>query len=246
MNEGHAHHNMAEAFAGSVDVFSAWWGGFSSFFTLWFFCLLQISPFFLAFMTACGALSNKGDGNLRDRLGRMIMPALLCSAGYIVFFSILGSTASSTGILLMRYNSLLGQLGGIFTLLFGAWFMGGLRLPRLSDTVVVNVGGLLLGCALAANYRPCATPTLSFIYNLTQSPASVGTGSRYLAVYAVGVSMAILLVGFALSAALFSTGRAGVMKWTRIVSGLLLLVFGILVVTDLMVIYKGLLVGGFT
>lgn len=242
MNEEHAHHHMAEAIGGSLDILSVWWGGFSSFFSIWFFCLFQISPFFLAFMTACGASM---DGGLRERLGRMMIPALWCSAGYVLFFSILGATASVPGMYLLRYNSLLGQLGGVLALLLSAWFLRALRTPQVPDALVLNIGGLLLGSALAVNYRPCATPTLTLIYNLTKDPSTVGTGGMYLTVYAVGVCMAFLAVGFALTALLLVRGREGAIKWTRIVSGLLLLLFGILVITDLMAVYKGLLVGGF-
>ncbi|MDH4099466.1 MAG: cytochrome c biogenesis protein CcdA [Nitrospirota bacterium] len=240
MNHEHAHH-MAEAVTGSIDALGAWWGGFSSFYSIWFFCLFQISPFFIAFIIATAA---SAEGGIGDRLKKTIMPALLCSIGYIVLFSALGATASSTGMALLRYNSLLGQLGGILALLLGAWYLSALRFPRIPDAVVINVGGLFLGIALALSYRPCVTPTLTLIYNLTQSPDTVASGTGYLAVYAVGVCMGIVAAALALSALILMPSGGIAAKGARVAGGVLLIVFGILVVADLMTAYKGFLVGG--
>lgn len=240
MTDAHLHHHVIEATTGSVNMLSAAWGGFESFYTIWFFCLLQISPFFLAFMAASGAVS---EGGLRTRLGRIWSASLPCSAGYIVFFALLGSTALPAGMVVFRYHSLLGQLGGILGLLLGAWLLGALR--TVPEKLVMRVGGFLLGGALALNYRPCATPTLTLINNLTKDPAAADIGGLYMAVYATGVCAAFLLAGFSLSALLFYPGRGVVMKWTRIAGGLLLVIFGILVVADWMTVYKSWLVGGF-
>lgn len=240
MNDAHVHHHAAEVATGSLNMLSAAWGGFESFYTIWFFCLLQISPFFMAFMAASGSAAT---GSPRERLGKMLSASLSCGAGYIVFFSLVGATTLPAGMVVYRYNSLLGQLGGIFGLILGAWFLGALR--NIPETLIIRGGGFLLGAALALNYRPCATPTLTVINNLTKDPAAAATGSLYLATYATGVCAAFLLAGFSLFALLFYQSGDGVIKWTRIAGGLLLVIFGILVEANWMTIYKSYLVGGF-
>lgn len=243
MNE-HSHHAVA-AMTGSVDALSAIWGGFSSFFSIWFFCLFQISPFFIAFMAAATATGASEKGGRLVKITGALPAAILCLASYTIFFTLSGASASTAGMVLFKYSGLLGQLGGILAMLLGAWFVGFLRGAAIPQGLVINGGGLLLGAALAFNYRPCATPTLTLIYNLTKDPATVGDGSLYLYIYASGVSLAFLLTAVVISGLLVFPCKEAVLKWTRIIGGILLLIFGILVLTDWMVVYKSLLVGGF-
>lgn len=242
---GHLHH-VAEAI--DLNLLTSYTGGIHSLFSIWFFCLLQISPFFLAFVLGIASL-DPHNGTWGHGIRKVSLAGGLALAGFSVIFTIIGASAASPAIILYRNLSLLNQLGGVLILLMGLFFLGIFTLPAHQEkvplwTALSGIAPVLFGMALAFAYRPCVTPTLSEIFNYTKDPQKVSEGTGFLIAYSAGVSTSLLSVGTLLSSLVLLSKNAGVRKGIRILSGLLLIIMGVMILTDWMVAYKSLLVGG--
>src|SRR3990172_1123149 len=242
---GH-HHHVAEAI--DLNLLSSYTGGVHSLFSIWFFCLLQISPFFLAFLLGIASMDTH-NGRWGHGVGKVALSGVLALAGFSVIFTIIGASAASPAVILYRYLSLLNQLGGVLILLMGLFFLGVFTLPANPAksplwTALSGIAPMLFGMALAFAYRPCVTPTLSEIFNYTKDPQKVSEGTGYLIAYSAGVSTSLLSVGTLLSSFVLLSKNRGVRKGIRILSGVLLIIMGVMILTDWMVAYKSLLVGG--
>lgn len=246
---GH-HHHLAETI--DLNLFSSFTGGVHSLFSIWFFCLLQISPFFFAFLLGIASMGPH-NGDWGHGIRKVSLAGVLALTGFSVIFTIIGASAASPAIILYRYLSLLNQLGGVLILLMGLFFLGVFTLPSNSEkgplwTTLSGIApvlfGVLFGMALAFAYRPCVTPTLSEIFNYTKDPQKVSEGTGFLIAYSAGVSTSLLSVGTLFSSFVLLSKNTGVRKMIRILSGVLLIIMGVMILTDWMVIYKSVLVGG--
>jgi cytochrome c-type biogenesis protein len=176
-------------------------------------CVLPLMPIYLATL-AGGSLD-------RARPRRLIAVAVAFVLGLGSVFVALGALATSFGALLTEHRTAISLLSGALMLLFGARALGLLRLSRLDRDVrpgltrvrsVSSVAGsFLFGAAFALGWSPCIGPVLAAV--LTYAAANADNPSRgalYLAVYAAGLSLPLLvLAAFA--------GHAG--AWVRRVRG---------------------------
>jgi cytochrome c-type biogenesis protein len=131
-------------------------------------------------------------------------------------------------------------LAALIVMLFGAHFLGVLRLPFLQRDLRVDAGdrggsafgAYVLGLAFAFGWTPCIGPILGAILSLAANEASLARGTTLLGVYAIGLGIPFLLV------AAFFPRLTGVMRWmTRHMErierlmGLLLWTIGLLMLT---------------
>ena len=95
------------------------------------------------------------------------------------------------------------------------------------------VGSSLTGMAFGAAWTPCIGPILGAILTLAATRASVGQGTALLGVYALGLALPFLVTALALDRFLvwFQKFRP-FLVWVERVSGALLIVLGLLLVTD--------------
>jgi len=244
----HAGHTVNPAGTVSLSLGESYVGGFLSFFSIWFFCLLQISPFFFAFLLGLASMDLPAMGAFDNGMGikKVLLAGLLSLSGFSVIFTLLGVSASPAAILIYRYLPLFNQIGGILALLVGSVYIGVLKLPENGKYVgvIYVISSILFGMALAFAYKPCVTPTLSKIYTYTKNPRTVMEGAFFLISYSAGVATSLLSVGLIISTAAAAVKKPGLKNVIRLLSGVLLIVMGIMILTDWMVAYKSLLVGG--
>ncbi|OYX45557.1 MAG: cytochrome C biogenesis protein [Rhodobacterales bacterium 32-67-9] len=200
-------------------------------------CVLPIVPPYLAYM---GGISM---GEMQDeRAGRR---RALVAAGFFVLglstvFLFLGFTASAFGKFFLQNQDWFSTMAGIVVMIFGAHFLGVIRIPFLDREARMDAGdqggsafgAYLLGLAFAFGWTPCIGPQLGMILALAAQDGSIVRGTGLLAVYAIGLGIPFLLV-----AAFFPRlkGRMAFLKrhMTRIVriTGLLLWTIGLLMLT---------------
>lgn len=244
---GHPEQHFHAAEVVKLSLLSSYTGGAGSLFSIWFFCLLQISPFFLAFLLGTASMDNI---RLEFRYGiiKVFMAGLLSLIGFSVIFTLLGVSAAPTAVILYRYLPLLNQLGGVLILLIGLFYLGLFKIPGNPENrylwyILSGLGTIFFGMALAFAYRPCVTPTLSEIFNYTKDPRTVSEGALFLISYSAGVTTSLLSVGILFSTLVLITKSYSLKKSIRLISGTLLIIMGVMILTDWMVSYKSLLVG---
>jgi cytochrome c-type biogenesis protein len=162
-------------------------------------------------------------------------------AGFSVIFIALGATASALGVLLLRSQVWIGRIGGVVVILFGLYLLGVLRpglLMRERKVQLVRkplgyLGSAFVGVTFGAAWTPCIGPILGAILTLAAAQASVGHGAALLTAYSAGLALPFLVTALALDRFLawFQRFRR-YLAWVERVAGILLILLGLLLVTD--------------
>jgi cytochrome c-type biogenesis protein len=194
-------------------------------------CVLPLMPIYLATL-AGGSLE-------AARPRRTLLVAAAFSLGLASVFVALGALASSFGALLLAQRTPITIVSGALMLLFGARALGVIRVSKLERDVrpglahlraVSSVSGaFLFGAAFALGWSPCIGPVLASVlsYAATHS-ASPASGALYLAIYAAGLALPLLLLaaGAGRATRWIKRSRAAIPRLEK-VSGLALLAVGV-------------------
>lgn len=218
--------------AGGVSLAVAFAAGLLSFLSP---CVLPLIPSYVGFLTGLSA------DELQTRRGTALLHALWFVGGFGVIFVLLGASASALGVLFLRSQVWIARVGGVLVLLFGLYLLGVLRPAFLMRERRVHLarkplgylGSSLAGVAFGAAWTPCIGPILGAILTLAATRTSVGQGTALLGVYTLGLALPFLLTALALDRFLvwFHQFRP-YLVWVERVSGGLLILLGILLVTD--------------
>lgn len=230
-----------------MSIFNSYIGGLHAFFSVWIFCMMQIIPFFLAFILGA-AYTERRDGDFQSVWKPTLAVAAISMAGFIITFTAMGMTTTALSKAVFNYLRPATQIGGVVVGLVGFYLLGMLTLGKLSKTASLSLRlgvAFLFGVSMGLAYKPCVTPTLTKIFNYTSSAQTASFGGTLLIFYSLGMATAILLAGMALAwvGMNLKSGPAKIMA--RRVCGVVLLVAAVLILADYMPAYKRLLVGGF-
>jgi len=207
-------------------------------------CVLPLIPSYVGFLTGMTA------EQLQVRRGTAVLHALWFVAGFSLIFIALGATASVLGVLLLRSQVWIARAGGLLVVLFGLYLLGILRPAFLMRERRVHlarkplgyVGSAVAGVAFGAAWTPCIGPILGAILTLAATRSGVGQGAALLGVYALGLAVPFLLTALALDRFLLWFQRfRRYLVWVERVSGVLLIVLGVLLLTDRFTLLAGYL-----
>src|SRR5438309_4754699 len=209
-------------------------------------CVLPLIPSYVGFLTGLSL------EEIEVRRGTTLAHALWFVAGFSLIFIALGATASALGVLLLRSREWIGRIGGIVVILFGLYLLGVLRpafLMRarrleLARKPIGYLGSAFVGVTFGAAWTPCIGPILGAILTLAAAQGSVWLGTALLGAYALG--LAIPFVGTALALDRFLSWFQRFrpyLGWVDRIAGALLVVLGILLVTDRFTLLAGWLQG---
>jgi cytochrome c-type biogenesis protein len=225
---------------------AALWGGFSAFFSIWQLCILQFSPFFLAFIVGVH-LATPG----QDTEPRALRSTLSACVAWVLSFTLLYSLLIASALNLSRplINNLgsLRVLAGLLILVVSLYLLLVTRLPSLGKWHrPASVGGLAvgIGIAFALMYSPCITPMLSDIMGLASQRATALDGWYLAFFYGLGTSVAMCAFSLALIALLRQRGV--VWRSARRITdacAVVLLALALMNISGLMTHYKAFLLG---
>src|SRR5882724_1982708 len=172
------------------------------------------------------------------RRGTAVLHGLWFVAGFSLVFVLLGAAASAVGNLLRDYQVWLGRVRGI---LRPAFLMREWRI-ELARKPLGYFGSGVVGFTFGAAWTPCIGPILGGILTLAATQAGLGRGILLLAVYALGLGVPFLLTALALDRFLvwFQRFRPYIV-WIDRIAGAMLIVLGILLVTDSFTLLAGYL-----
>jgi len=227
----------------SVNVFAAFTFGMLSFLSP---CVLPLLPGYMSMMSGYSA-ADLADGKTSNI--RMLRVTLLFVGGFTAVFVALGATATSIGSSLLRNSATITVWAGWIVVAMGAFIAvsavwnPGLLSPMMRERrVEVRPSKLgawappVMGAAFGFGWTPCIGPTLAAILTIAATEDSVVEGMFLLFVYSLGLGVPFILAGIGITRAY---GAFGWMKrhFTPITvgSGVLLSVFGLLMVTGRLV-----------
>ena len=108
-----------------------------------------------------------------------------------------------------------------------------MRRVHLADKPVGYLGTVLVGIAFGAGWTPCIGPILGWILTYTMSTADLGRGMQLLGAYSLGLAVPFVLAAALVDRFLAVSARLKRhMVWVSRISGALLVVVGLLMVTD--------------
>lgn len=192
-------------------------------------CVLPLVPGYLSAVSAVEV----------DRLGergvarRVVIASLPFALGFTVVFVVLGAAAAAIGGVLEKDRQT--EVAGFVLVVLGLAFAG--LIPWPERMVAPGVLGrarksgsrALLGGAFAVCAAPCVGITLAAILALAADSRTVIRGIVLLAAYSLGITAAFVLIGIAFTRAM------GAFRWVRdhnvwirAISGLVLVVLGLL------------------
>lgn len=198
-------------------------------------CVLPLIPSYVGFLTGMTVQE------VERRRWTALLHGVWFVAGFSLVFVLLGAAASAVGGLLREYQVWLGRVGGVLMILFGVYLLGVLRPAFLMREWRIQLarkplglfGSGVVGFTFGAAWTPCIGPILGGILTLAATQAGLATGMMLLAVYALGLALPFLLTALALDRFLvwFQRFRPYIV-WVDRIAGGMLIVLGILLVTD--------------
>lgn len=197
-------------------------------------CVLPLVPSYIGFLTGM---------TLPEMAGRRkiaLVHALLFVLGFSLVFVLLGATATALGRALNYYQLWLQRVGGVLIIFFGLLCLGVIRTGWLNQERRLHLerkpvgflGSALVGMAFAAGWTPCIGPVLGAILGLAATSNDASRGMLLLGVYSAGLAVPFLLAAVAVESFLawFQRFRR-FLPWVMRISGVLLIVVGVLLVT---------------
>ena len=214
-----------------ICYLGAFLGGIFSFLSP---CVLPLIPSYLSFITGISFEDFKtGDKALIRKL--TIVNSLSFISGFSVVYVLLGVFSSFLSFLF--YSETVRIIIGIIIIVFGLYIMGILKIGFLSMDRRVHlkskpkgaIGSFIVGLSFAAGWTPCIGPILGTILSLAGSSGSALYGFKLLLVYSAGLAIPFFITSLVINTILshFSI----IQKYIRVImilSGLLLITFGIL------------------
>lgn len=195
-------------------------------------CLLPMLPIYVSYFA----------GGSERSTGKTLKNALGFVTGFTVLFVAMGALAGTLGGFLTRYQTAVNIVTGLIVIFFGLNFLGVFKLNLFkginSSVDVKNLGffsSMLFGMVFSVGWTPCVGAFLGSALMLASQQGKVLTGVIMLLVYSLGLG-----IPFIVSALLIDKLKSAFdfikrnYKVINIISGSLLVIVGVLMMTGLM------------
>ena len=209
-------------------------------------CVLPLIPSYVTFITGLSL------EDVQKARRAALVHSILFVVGFSIIFLALGATATVLGRVLLAHRVWISRVGGALVILFGLYTLGVFNVNALSrerrvhlaDKPVGYLGTVLVGIAFGAGWTPCIGPILGSILILSSSSADLNRGLLLLTAYSLGLAIPFLLSALLVRhfLALFTRLRRQ-MVWVTRASGALLVLVGVLMLTDYFTVLAGYLQG---
>jgi cytochrome c-type biogenesis protein len=209
-------------------------------------CVLPLIPSYVTFVTGLTL-----EDVQRSRKTALVH-ALLFVLGFTLIFLALGATATAVGRLLVVHRLWISRVGGVLVALLGLYLLGAFNMGFLSrerriqitDKPLGYLGTVLVGIAFGAGWSPCIGPILGGILTYTATQAELQRGLVLLLAYSLGLAIPFLLAAVAVERflAFFARFRSKLV-WVDRIAGALLVVVGIMMMTNYLTLLNGYLQG---
>jgi cytochrome c-type biogenesis protein len=206
-------------------------------------CVLPLVPAYVSFITGVSLDELKHSRKIPETIAKTMPNTIAFILGFSTIFVSLGASSSLIGNMLLKYQDHLRIAGGILTIIFGFFIAGFIKLDFLMREKRFHIdkgpagyiGAFFIGMSFAAGWTPCIGPILGSILIYASSKASAAYGLKLLSVYSLGLAIPFILSTLAINVFLAYTRKIHkFMRVIMIISGLILIAFGIMLLTNRM------------
>jgi cytochrome c-type biogenesis protein len=228
----------------AVSFPAAFLAGLLSFFSP---CVLPLIPAYFTFITGY-SLEELTEGNIEIRK-KVILSTISFVLGFSVVFILMGGSASYLGGLIYKYKNLIRIIGGVLIIILGIHLTGVFRIRSLEFEKRIQIqkkplhflGTFIIGMAFGAGWSPCIGPLLGSILIVAGSQETIGQGMVLLGVYSAGLALPFVIISVFINFLLVFMKRASrVLKYVNVVAGILLILVGLVLVTNKLYIFSSL------
>lgn len=222
----------------NVNILIAFGGGIVSVLSP---CVLPLLPGYLSVITGL-SVGEVREGDTKT-LSRIAVTTLWFAVGFTVVFVLLGLLASGIGQTVFRNQVMLTRISGVVVILLAVFLAASqfAKVPvalygearvRVDPDRFGPFAAPVVGAAFAFGWTPCLGPVIAAVFAVAATQTTV-RAVALLTAYSAGMAVSFLAVGLAF-------GRwAAPLDWVKrhmraitLVSAAILLVFGILLLTD--------------
>ncbi len=227
--------------AGGLSIVAVFFAGVLSFASP---CVAALVPAYVSYLSGV-SVTELGESR---NFAKVVANALLFCLGFAAVFVALGASASALGGFLSANKIWLARIGGIVVVLLGLHVLGVLRIPFLAKEARPMWGRLgggsylqspFVGMSFAVGWTPCLGPVLSGVLLLASQAKTMGQGALLLGVYSLGLAVPFVLVAMALAKGLDMSFMRKHARAIEVTSGVLLIVFGVLIFTGRLAVLTG-------
>ncbi|MBR9985970.1 MAG: cytochrome c biogenesis protein CcdA [Desulfosarcina sp.] len=224
-------------FTESISYPAALFAGLLSFFSP---CILPLIPAYFTFITGLSLDELTGAQTVGVR-ARVIRATLSYVLGFSLVFVLMGASASFIGGAIFKYRDWIRIIGGLMIILLGIHMTGVLRFGflqfdrrlQMQKKPLHFMGTFFVGMAFGAGWSPCIGPLLGSILIVAGNQETVADGIGLLSVYAAGLAIPFLILAVFVDSLLSLIKKASwSIRYVNLTAGLLLLILGLLLVTD--------------
>ena len=226
----------------NISILAAFVAGLLSFLSP---CVLPLVPVYLASLAGPEILEAKAD----KRSTHIFLHSLTFVSGFSLVFVILGAGAGLAGLAISAHLFTIQRVAGILLIVFGALLLAAQKVPqlnfqkRLTPSKSRTTGYLrsfVTGSIFALAWTPCVGYVLGGILILALASETAWRGAYLLAIYSLGLGIPFLIIGAAFDSV--SPLLRRVQRYSKviyIISGVFLIVLGILIVTGRLTLLMG-------
>ncbi len=204
-------------------------------------CVLPLVPVYFASLCGPEILDSK---TAISRIP-LFLHSLSFVLGFSLVFTMMGTLIGLAGIVISPYSPLVKKLSGSLLIVLGLFMLAALKVPwlnyekRLNPSLGNTTGYLrsfLIGAIFPVAWIPCTSWVLGAILMLAATSGTVWQGAYLLAIYSLGLGIPFLIAGIAFGSITPLLKRIHhYSQLVYIISGVLLIVVGILILTDRLV-----------
>ena len=207
-------------------------------------CILPLIPIYITYL-AGNAKQTLPDGKVVYNRKKVFFHTLCFAIGICVTFFLLGLSFSTIGRFFSSHQVLFTRIGGIIIVLLGLFQLGVFNFKFLQKERKINFDiskkevnpliAFVMGFTFSFAWTPCVGPALSSVLILASSSQSAFLGNLLVFVYSLGFILPFLLLGLFTSQVLnFFKNNPKIIKYTVKISGVLLIIIGIMTFTGYM------------
>ncbi|UCE17718.1 MAG: cytochrome c biogenesis protein CcdA [Gemmatimonadota bacterium] len=235
-----------------VTIFAAFIAGVISFGSP---CVLPLVPAYISVISGISLDELKGGHDKKLVWRKVSLNSIAFILGFSTVFVLLGASATVAGQFLLSKLTVITKIAGVLIIIFGLHTIGLFRLKFLyyekrfqaQQKSVGLLGSFVIGLAFAFGWTPCIGPILAAILIVAGTQETVLQGISLLAIYSLGLGLPFFITGLSIN---FFLGMFSKMKWKffrtiEIVSGVFLIVVGVLIFTNYLSIISSVLMQWF-
>ena len=196
-------------------------------------CILPLLPLYISYFAGGNEKKSKSKYNA-------IVNSLGFVLGFTIIFTLLGTLAGTFGVFIKEKNVIINLLGGFIVVLFGANYMGVLKIPFLERSLRMStkiktfkfLSSIVFGMIFAIGWTPCVGVFLGSALMIAVNSQDVVKGTIMLLIYSIGLGIPFVICAILIDKLkeTFNFIKSNY-KVINMISGIILVIIGISIMT---------------